>query len=218
MRKQFDEYLSFLHAQMIEMCRMCEGAIDRAQRILEGGDEKMFQEMAEGENAINQKEKEIERLCLNLMLLQAPVAKDLRNISSALKMITDLERIGDQAEDIAEIVETGQVQAEAARTVRLEEMAEAASHMVQEAVNAYVENDPEKAHSVIAYDDVVDGLFEECRQLLTDLFSIQKLGASEMLDLLMIAKYYERIGDHASNIAEWALFGMTGMHDHTENA
>ena len=160
---------------------------------------------------IDQMEREIESVCLKLLLQQQPVAKDLRVISAALKMITDMERIGDQAEDIAEIIpflngRTG----EECHDIRL--MAEATIKMVTESVDAYVKQDLEFAKSVSDYDDVVDDAFDRVKQSLIKMISENTADGEYALDLLMIAKYFERIGDHAVNIAEWVEFSVTGVH------
>jgi len=149
------------------------------------------------------------------MLRQQPVASDLRRISVAMKLITDMERIGDQAADIAEIVKTGNILSGEAEKIRLGDMAEATKHMVTASIDAFVKEDKEKATDVIRYDDVVDRLFDETREALIRRISANTDGgwdASQILDLLMVAKYYERIGDHATNIAEWVIFGITGEH------
>jgi len=216
MRKQYEQELEKLHTELIEMGAMCERAIGEAQLALLENDTKAAQELMDGDSEIDNREKEIENLCLKLMLRQQPVASDLRKISAALKIITDMERIGDQAADIAEIVKTGSLLSEAAQEVRLEEMAVAVKYMVTESITAYVKADRQKACDIIACDDVVDRMFEEIREVLIARMQEEKLKAAQMLDLLMIAKYYERIGDHATNIAEWVIFGITGQHHSME--
>ena len=161
---------------------------------------------------IDRKEREIESHCLRLLLQQQPVARDLRQISSALKMITDMERIGDQAADISEIITFGSIHEE--DMVRpIDEMAKATMKMVIESIDAYVNQDAELAHKIIAYDDVVDELFNEMKRVLVERIATQCCDANAALDLLMIAKYFERIGDHATNIAEWVLFSITGSRE-----
>lgn len=160
---------------------------------------------------IDQKERSIESLCLKLLLQQQPVARDLRQISAALKMITDMERIGDQADDISEIIPflNGRTGGECEY---IAEMARAAIHMVTESIDAYVRRDIVLAHAVIEYDDIVDDLFNKVKQSLIDMIAKNPQDGEFAIDLLMIAKYFERIGDHATNIAEWVEFSVTGMH------
>ena len=202
MRNKFDMQLERLNSQLTHMGEMCEIAITRATKALEDGkiDE------------IDQLEKDIERLCLKLLLQQQPVARDLRQISAALKMITDMERIGDQASDIAEII-ISEKKAEAADIPVIVKMSEAAAKMVRDSVNAYVEKDLELSRAVIEYDDVVDEMFEENKKQLIDYISKNSgEGGKEAIDLIMVAKYLERIADHATNIAEWVEFSITGIH------
>jgi len=215
MRRQFEQEMEQLHTNLIEMGAMCEHAIDEAQRVLLENDAEAAEALMLGDNEIDNKEKEIEHQCLKLMLRQQPVASDLRRISVAMKIITDMERIGDQAADIAEIVKTGNILSGEAEEIRLRDMAEATKHMVTVSIDAFVKEDKEKATDVIHYDDVVDRLFDETREALIRRISANTYGgwdASQILDLLMVAKYYERIGDHATNIAEWVIFGITGEH------
>jgi len=219
MRNQFEHELSRLHTELIEMGAMCEQAIEEAQQALLENDAKAAEELMTGDSTIDQKEKDIENRCLKLMLRQQPVASDLRKITVALKMITDMERIGDQAADIAEIVKTGNIPSGEAEAVRLRDMAEATKRMVTASIDAFVREDKAKAIEVVRYDDVVDRLFDETREALIGHIAADAAGerhggwnASQILDLLMVAKYYERIGDHATNIAEWVIFGITGEH------
>ena len=215
MRNQFEHELSLLHTELIEMGAMCEQAIEEAQQALLENDARAADELMAGDSTIDQKEKDIENRCLKLMLRQQPVASDLRKITVALKMITDMERIGDQAADIAEIVKTGNIPSEEAEAVRLRDMAEATKRMVTASIDAFVREDKAKAIEVVRYDDVVDRLFDETREALIGHIAADaavKWNASQILDLLMVAKYYERIGDHATNIAEWVIFGITGEH------
>jgi phosphate transport system protein len=169
------------------------------------------QKVIEADEEIDQAETDIERLCLKLLLQQQPVARDLRQISAALKMITDMERIGDQASDIAEIIITEE-KSEAQDIPKIIKMSEAAGKMVRDSVNAYVEKDLELSRKVIQDDDV-DELFEEVKTTLID-FIAENKGAQgvEAIDLIMVAKYLERIADHATNIAEWVEFSITGIH------
>ena len=211
MRNKFDEQLEKLHVELIQMGALCADAISAAAEALLKGDEELAQAAIEAEREIDQAAREVENLCLKLLLQQQPVARDLRQISAALKMITDMERIGDQAEDIAEIIEfmDGRSVAECAY---IGEMARAAIKMVTESVDAYVRQDVGLAESVIDYDDVVDEYFIKVRSALIGLIAAHPDDGEYAIDLLMIAKYFERIGDHATNIAEWVIFSVTGVH------
>ena len=208
MRSKFDEQLAELNEELIRMGALCENVIAMSAKALLDGDMELANKAAEYDSEIDQKERDIETLCMKLILQQQPVARDLRTISAALKMITDMERIGDQSADIAEIVTMAHITA-SDETLHIGEMARAVIKMVTESIDAFVKRDVVLAHSVIAYDDVVDGLFDAVKRALTERF--QAGGEMEYaLDLLMIAKYFERIGDHATNIAEWVLYSGTG--------
>ena len=212
MRNKFDMQLERLNSQLTHMGEMCEIAITSATQALEDGKVDEAKAVQEADEEIDQLEKDIERLCLKLLLQQQPVARDLRQISAALKMITDMERIGDQASDIAEII-ISEKKAEAADIPVIVKMSEAAAKMVRDSVNAYVEKDLELSRSVIQYDDVVDEMFEENKKQLIDYISKNGgEGGREAIDLIMVAKYLERIADHATNIAEWVEFSITGIH------
>ena len=212
MRNKFDMQLERLNSQLTHMGEMCEIAITRAAKALEDGKIDEAKSVQEADEEIDQLEKDIERLCLKLLLQQQPVARDLRQISAALKMITDMERIGDQASDIAEII-ISEKKAEAADIPVIVKMSEAAAKMVRDSVNAYVEKDLELSRAVIEYDDVVDEMFEENKKQLIDYISKNSgEGGKEAIDLIMVAKYLERIADHATNIAEWVEFSITGIH------
>ena len=208
MRSKFDEQLAELNEELIRMGALCENVIAMSAKALLDGDMELANKAAEYDSEIDQKERDIETLCMKLILQQQPVARDLRTISAALKMITDMERIGDQSADIAEIVTMAHITA-SDETLHIGEMGRAVIKMVTESIDAFVKRDVVLAHSVIAYDDVVDGLFDAVKRALTERF--QAGGEMEYaLDLLMIAKYFERIGDHATNIAEWVLYSVTG--------
>ena len=212
MRNKFDMQLERLNSQLTHMGEMCEIAITIATKALEDGKIDEAKSVQEADEEIDQLEKDIERLCLKLLLQQQPVARDLRQISAALKMITDMERIGDQASDIAEII-ISEKKAEAADIPVIVKMSEAAAKMVRDSVNAYVEKDLELSRAVIEYDDVVDEMFEENKKQLIDYISKNSgEGGKEAIDLIMVAKYLERIADHATNIAEWVEFSITGIH------
>lgn len=210
MRSQFDEEMSLLHRELIQMGALCEEAIALTAKAL-GGDRALAGKVPALEERIDRAEREIESLCLKLLLRQQPVAGDLRQISAALKMITDLERIGDQANDIADIVFTmegvGRGNAE-----RLRSMAQAAIHMVTASIDAYVRQDVERAQKVIIFDDAIDNAFQELKIALVEHIARNPNLGEYALDQLMIAKYFERIGDHAANVAEWVVFAITGVH------
>ena len=210
MRKRFEQQLEILNSEMVEMGELCEKAIKNAVHGLvtgEMGYSKLARQMA-GE--IDEKERSIEQLCLKMILQQQPVAGDLRQISAALKMITDMERIGDQAEDIAEIAATAKKKM-LKKSKHIQRMAAATIDMVNKSVEAFIKKDLLIAEEVSHNDDVVDALFEEIVNDLVDIIKKDE-GTSEVLDMLMVAKYFERIGDHAVNIAEWVQFSITGEH------
>ena len=208
MRSRFDMQLHELNSELIKMGALCESAIAMSAKALLDGDTELAARVLEFDSEIDQKERDIESRCMKLLLQQQPVARDLRTVSSALKMITDMERIGDQSADIAEIVTMANIKA-SDETLHIGEMARAVMKMVTDSVDAFVKRDTSLAHSVIGYDDVVDGLFNDVKKALTVRF--QSGGQMEYaLDLLMIAKYFERIGDHAVNIAEWVIYYVTG--------
>ena len=210
MRSRFDQQLALLNQEMIEMGALCEEAIATAAKALAEGSRELAAKVAPLERDIDQKERDIEGRCLKLLLQQQPVARDLRQISAALKMVTDMERIGDQAEDIAEIAV--HLEGCASECGQIREMAENTIRMVTESVDAYVKRDVELAQNVIAYDDVVDECFDREKRRLMELIARDPEEGGCALDLLMVAKYFERIGDHAANIAEWVIFSVTGVH------
>jgi phosphate transport system protein len=209
-RNRFGEQLERLHVEMIQMGALCEDAISAAAQALMKGDEDLARAAGEAEREIDQKEREVENLCLKLLLQQQPVASDLRLISSVLKMITDIERIGDQASDIAEIVTY--LSGACGHNTHIDQMAQATIKMVTDSLDAFVRRDLTLAWSVIEYDDVVDRLFDECKSDLIAEIAQNPEDGERVLDVLMIAKYLERIGDHATNIAEWVEFSITGSH------
>ena len=211
MRSRFDQQLSLLNRALIEMGALCEEVIALAAKAVLTGDGSLAEKVAPLDREIDQKEREIESQCLKLLLQQQPVARDLRLISAALKMITDMERIGDQAEDIAEIISFLHGH-QAEDNDLLREMAKAAIRMVTESVDAYVKCDTMLAEQVIAEDDTVDGYFTQVKERLIGKIARDPADGEYALDLLMIAKYFERIGDHATNIAEWVIFSVTGVH------
>ena len=211
MRNRFDEQLFELNREIIEMGAMCEEAISAASGALLAGNVELAGKVKANGPAIDQIERDIESRCVKLLLHQQPVARDLRQISAALKMITDMERIGDQAEDIAEIVMFLE-----GRTMEgmalIGEMARATIEMVTGSVDAFVKKDVEMAKRVIEQDDVVDDYFSRIKCDIISMIAENPADGEFALDLLMIAKYFERIGDHATNIAEWVIYSITGMH------
>lgn len=211
MRSRFDEQLAQLHRELIEMGALCEEVIALSSQALTEGSGALAEKVAPLDHDIDRKERDIENLCLRLLLHQQPVAGDLRQISAALKMITDMERIGDQADNIAEIIlSRGGRGLDADEALR--DMARATIRMVSSSVDAYVKQDVDMAEKVIAADDVVDGYFDKIKGQLIERIAQGEGDGEATLDLLMIAKYYERIGDHATNIAEWVEFSVTGVH------
>ena len=211
MRSRFDEQLNILNTEMIEMGALCEEAIALASKALTTGDVTLAENVSAISSDIDHKERDIEARCMKLLLQQQPVARDLRQISAALKMITDMERIGDQAEDIAEII-TYLEGKTAEETVHIRDMAAETISMVTDSVDAYVKKDTELAKSVIVHDDKVDEYFDRIKGSLIKMIAEDPENGEYALDLLMIAKYFERIGDHATNIAEWVIFSVTGEH------
>ena len=205
MRDSYKNQLDTLHTELIRMGALCEDAIACAVKGLIDEDESVRDKASRIEREINQKEREIEDFCLRLLIREQPVARDLRQISAALKMITDMERIGDQAEDIAEI-STFMIGSQIKSDVHITEMANATVKMLKDSVDSFVEGDIEKAREVITYDDVVDDLFIKIKGELVCKITQNNAQGSSCLDLLMTAKYLERIGDHAVNIAEQVEF------------
>lgn len=211
MRSHFDAQLEQLHQKLIEMGNLCEQVISMTYKALMDEDRQAAKDIIEKDSQIDLKERDIESLCLKLLLQQQPVASDLRKVSAALKMITDMERIGDQTADIAEIILTTGMKAPD-MDIPIGRMAEATVRMVTDSVNAYVWQDLDTAMQVIEYDDVVDELFLEVKDLLVSQLDTNPQIHEHVMDILMIAKYYERIGDHATNISEWVEFSITGKH------
>ena len=210
MRNSFNEQLEQLNVELIKMGALCEEAISAATKALMDKDLELGQKAGELEQEIDHKERDIENQCMKLLLRQQPVAGDLRAVSAALRMISDMERIGDQASDIAEIARDME-ESRLRGKVPMAEMARAAIGMVTDSVDAFVRGDLELAHAVLREDDQVDQLFLQVREELIQLIAAGENG-SVCLDLLMVAKYFERIGDHAVNIAEWVEYSLTGAH------
>lgn len=211
MRNKFDEQLDELNNDLISMGALCESGIATATKALLNSDKKLAGIAINVEKQIDQKERDIENLCMKLLLQQQPVAKDLRLVSAALKMVTDMERIGDQAADIAELV-THTDLSESKNNSHISQMATATIKMVTRSIDAFVKRDLTLAQEVIESDNIVDDLFIKIKTDLIGLISDDKKYGELALDIMMIAKYLERIGDHATNIAEWVVFSITGKH------
>lgn len=213
MRSRFEKQLEQLNTEMIEMGAMIEQAIENTVVALVTQDVEKARKSIEADDEIDRQEREIESLCLKLLLEQQPVAKDLRQISSALKMITDMERIGDHAADISEITIALSEQEYIKKLEHIQEMAKETMQMLIQAVDAFVEKDMKKAEEVIKRDDVVDDLFAQVKKDLIGVIHENPENGEQAADLLMIAKYFERIGDHATNISEWVIFSIIGKHE-----
>ena len=212
MRDFFQEQLNELNRELTRMGAACEEIIALASHALTDWDEELVRKVNTIGTQIDESERTIESICLKLLLRQQPVARDLRQISAAMKMITDMERIGDQAEDIVEIVPYMTAHPDE-KFPKIREMAKAAQAMVTEAVDAYVKQDLNMARKVMAHDDVVDSYFSQIKSGIIDIIAAEPAHGEYALDLLMIAKYFERIGDHCTNIAEWVEFSVTGIHE-----
>ena len=211
MRNHFDKQLQNLNEELITMGSLCEDAISASVKAMLEDDESLIAVVFKADDEIDRKERDIESVCMKLLLQQQPVARDLRVISSALKMISDMERIGDQASDIAEI--SKYIKNNNAKSkVHIKEMASATIKMVTDSIESFVKKDLALANSVLDYDDVVDGLFDKVKEEIVELIREDNKNGELCIDLLMTAKYLERIGDHAVNIAEWVSFSITGIH------
>ena len=209
MRSMFDQQLKTLNEEMLYMGGLCEDTIQQTIEALMSGDVKKAHALNNMMSQLTQQERSIENICLKLLMQQQPVARDLRTISSSLKMVTDMERIGIQACEIAEIIAAGNV-VRATDKVDFQELSNEVSHMVQMAMMAYDKKDMNLADEVIKYDDMVDKLFCDIRGDLIKQLRDDTNDAECFIDMLMIDKYFERIGDHAVNIASWVRFSITG--------
>lgn len=216
MRNDFSEQMDKLSVELITMGALCEEAIDGAIAALQNADARQRNRVFQIDGEIDQKERDIEGMCMKLLLRQQPVARDLRVISSALKMISDMERIGDQASDIADITRYISLDWTRGKT-HMADMAAGAIKMVKGSVESFVKKDLSLARSIVSYDDVVDDLFARVKQELIFMIGEDPKNGECCMDLLMIAKYLERIGDHAVNIAEWVEFAITGVHSSAEH-
>lgn len=209
MRSRFDEQLEELNKEMITIGILCEEAIEKAAQALLSDDAVIAGQLPELQSKVNHKEREIENICLRLLLHQQPVARDLRTVSAALKMVTDVEQIGVQSTDIADIIIKSHIHSIDDR-LPVRDMATAVIKMVSDSLDAFVKKDMEIAISVEKYDDVVDRYFNDVKQALIEQLKEPDSDGEAILDLLMIAKYFERIGDHAVNVAKWVQFSITG--------
>ena len=213
MRNRFDRQLNQLNEELIEMGERIERAIEMAVNAFVMQDCERAKAAIEYDVEIDQQERDIEAMCMKLLLQQQPVARDLRLISAALKMITDMERIGDHAADISEMTLLMGDAPYVIKTEHIQKMAAETTDMVIRSVNAFVNKDIEMAKWVIDRDDVVDELFNTVKGNLIDLINQDRNNGEQAADMLMVAKYFERIGDHATNIAEWVIFSITGKHE-----
>ena len=213
MRNRFDKQLEQLNNELIEMGSLIERAIEIAVSGLVMQDATKAEDAIAFDEEIDHQEREIETLCMKLLLQQQPVARDLRLISSALKMITDMERIGDHAADISEMTVLMADTPYITNPVHIQGMAKETTDMVIKSINAFVNKDIELARAVIDQDDVVDDLFMQVKQELIRLMKENSDNGEQAADMLMVAKYFERIGDHATNIAEWVIYSITGQHE-----
>ena len=213
MRSRFDQQLMQLKEMLVETGELCEQAISQTMVALSSSSDEIAREVIRADAQIDQMERDIEHLCLKLLLQQQPVAGDLRQVSAALKMITDMERIGDQAADIAEIVKSTDMSL-VRGFPKIPQMAAKTAEMVHDAVKSFVDRDLALATATQAADDAVDRMFDEVATEMIDfIVHADAADAQKAIDVIMIAKYLERIGDHATNIAEWVDFAITGVHD-----
>ena len=213
MRSRFDQQLMQLKEMMVQTGELCEQAISQTMVALSSSSDEIAREVIRADAQIDQMERDIEHLCLKLLLQQQPVAGDLRQVSAALKMITDMERIGDQAADIAEIVKSTDMSL-VRGFPKIPQMAAKTAEMVHDAVKSFVDRDLALATATQAADDAVDRMFDEVATEMIDfIVHADAADAQKAIDVIMIAKYLERIGDHATNIAEWVDFAITGVHD-----
>lgn len=213
MRNRFDRQLEQLNNELIQMGSLIEHAIEMAVSALVNQDTEKAKEAIEYDSEIDRQERDVEGLCMKLLLQQQPVARDLRLISAALKMITDMERIGDHAADISEMTLLMAGTPYIVSPAEIQGMAKETTDMVIKSINAFVNKDVEIAKKVIEQDDVVDNLFNQVKQDLINMINKSVENGEQATDILMVAKYFERIGDHATNIAEWVIYSITGTHE-----
>lgn len=208
MRTKFDEQLHMLNQEMMHMGSMIEEKIQKAIEALIGQDSALAKEIMDGDSEVDREQKKIENICFNLLMQQQPVARDLRVISAAMKMVTDMERIGDHAADISEMTVMMSDTPYVADLEDIKKMASETVLMLIRSIEAYVEKDMLKAQCVIDYDDIVDDLFHKNKQDLIELIQKNPAVSEQAADMLMVAKYFERIGDHATNLAENIIFAL----------
>lgn len=213
MRSRFDEQLRELNKEMIDMGRMIVQSIAMAIEALTDKDDILAKRIMERDDQVDHAQKKIENICFNLLIQQQPVARDLRTVTAAMKMVTDMERIGDHAADISEMTILMGKESPIDKFQHINKMASETVIMLNHSIEAYVERDKEKAKEVIEHDDVVDQLFNEVKKDIIDLIQKGSGDAEDALDLLMVAKYFERIGDHATNIAEWVIYSLKKTED-----
>lgn len=211
-RKLFEEELASLKDELVEMCRLTETMIENAIKALVERDRELGKSIGQMDKRVDEYEMDIEKRCMRILLKQQPVAKDFREVSTALKMITDIERFGDQASDIGDLVYTMPGDRYIKDLTHIKEMGKVAIGMVRESVNSFIRNDPALADEVIDTDDVMDELFETVKGELIALIKKDANNGDQAIELMMVAKYLERIGDHAVNVAEWTKYNETGVH------
>lgn len=208
MRNKFDGQLMELNNEMIEMGQKIVMSISKAIDALTTKDEELAKKIMEEDVEVDRLQKQIENICFNLLIQQQPVARDLRTVTAAMKMVTDMERIGDHAADISEMTVLMGANSQIDKFDHIRKMASETMLMLNHSIEAYVEKDKEKALEVIEHDDIVDKLFDEAKRDIIGLIRNQPGEGEEATDLLMVAKYFERIGDHATNIAEWVIYSL----------
>ena len=212
-RKIFENELADLKTELVEMCRLTETMIEQAITALVNRDRELGKSIGETDKRVDEYEMDIEKRCMRILIKQQPVAKDFRYVSTALKMITDIERFGDQASDIGDIVYTMPEGKYIKRLTHIKAMGELAMEMVRESVNSFIENDEKLADEVIRMDDRMDDLFLTVKTELIGLIKKDAANGDQAIELMMVAKYLERIGDHAVNVAEWTKYNETGVHE-----
>lgn len=211
-RAKYEKELKIVFDKIVEMCREIEWMIDNSMLALVKNDHILADQVIDADKIINNYEREIESACLKILLMEHPFASDFREVSAGLKMITDLERIGDQARDVAELSKHCGGGELVQKMDILQKMAKSAIYMVKEGVNAFINHNLEKARGLDKLDDVLDKQFCEIKDDLIEILKENGEYADQCVDLMMIAKYYERIGDHAVNLGEWVEFAITGNH------
>lgn len=212
-RKLFEEELSGLKTELVEMCRLTEQMINNAITALVNRDRELGKSVGPADKRVDEYEMDIEKRCMRILLRQQPVAKDFREVSTALKMITDIERFGDQASDIGDLVYTMPGERYIKKLEHITAMGNLAEKMVRESVDSFISNNEALANEVIALDDKMDDLFLTVKKELIELIKKDGANGDQAIELMMVAKYLERIGDHAVNVAEWTKYNETGVHE-----